>query len=251
MDVRSLSMALVVSTLGLSGTSAAQGNNNDQGLSPLAQQGFAISPVPKAKLTFNEENADLVGRGSYLVNAIGGCSGCHTFPAYLPPGDKAGSNPAAGDPFLGMPPQSASFGPLIANYNVSHYLAGGQCFGPFMARNLTPEVDVPAPFAGKPEGLTEAEFVTVMRTGADIHCDAEHEPSDPICALPPSTPLLQVMPWPTFHNMTDADLQAIYAYLTALPPAVACNTVADGCPAPGAPYAYANTADCPNPPPPQ
>jgi hypothetical protein len=53
--------------------------------------------------------------------------------------------------------------------------------------------------------------------------------------------------------MTDADLKAIYAYLTAIPPATACNTVADGCPgfsgaAAGTPnnYAYPNTADCPN-----
>jgi hypothetical protein len=247
MDVRSLLIALVLSTLALSGTSHAQDDD-------VAQQGFAISPVPKAQLT---NTANVVGRGSYLVNAIGGCSGCHTFPAYLPKGDLAGSNSAAGDPFLGTPPQSASFGPLMANYNVSHYLAGGQCFGPFMARNLTPEADVPAQFQGKPEGLTEAEFVKVMRTGADIHCDAQHEPSDPICALGPPTPLLQVMPWPTFHNMTDADLKAIYAYLTAIPPATACNTVANGCPGfsgtaqSSVSYVFPSTNSCPNPPPPQ
>jgi hypothetical protein len=42
---------------------------------------------------------------------------------------------------------------LIANLNVSHYLSGGQCFGPFIARNLTPDAN------GLPEGLTDAEFV--------------------------------------------------------------------------------------------
>jgi hypothetical protein len=52
----------------------------------------------------------------------------------------------------------------VANQNVSHYLAGGQCFGPFMTRNLTPDAN------GLPEGLTEAEFVRVMRTGEDVHC---------------------------------------------------------------------------------
>jgi hypothetical protein len=126
-----------------------------------------------------------------------------------------------------------------------------------MARNLTPEPSG-APFPGMPEGLTEAEFITVMRTGEDIHCENGHEPNDPICALGPDTPTLQVMPWPTYHSITDADLKAIYAYLTAIPTATACNTVTDGCPgfsgtAMSTPnsYAYPNTPDCPNPAPPQ
>jgi hypothetical protein len=34
-----------------------------------------------------------------------------------------------------------------------------------MARNLTPESN------GQPEALTEAEFIKVMRTGEDIHCE--------------------------------------------------------------------------------
>jgi hypothetical protein len=64
------------------------------------------------------------------------------------------------------------------------------------------------------------------------------------------------MPWPTFHSMTDLDLRAIYVYLTALPPANACNTVADGCPgfsgkaAKSSNYVYKNTPACPNPAPP-
>jgi hypothetical protein len=29
--------------------------------------------------------------------------------------------------------------------------------------------------------------------------------------------LLQVMPWPVFGQMTDRDLEAIYAYLTTIP----------------------------------
>lgn len=43
-----------------------------------------------------------------------------------------------------------------------------------MTRNLTPDLN------GLPEGLTEAEFIKVMRTGEDIHC--EKAPLDPICA---------------------------------------------------------------------
>ena len=207
------------------------------------EQGFAISPIPTSQLSLNGKDIQLVGYGSYLVNAMGDCSGCHSFPQYLVKGDTAGSNPAAGDPYQGIPSTQSVTGQLVANFNVKHYLAGGQCFGPFMARNLTPDAH------SLPEGLTEAEFVKVMRTGEDIHC--EKSPRDPICKLGPPTPVLQVMPWPTYHSMTDLDLKAIYTYLTALPAASACNTVADGCPASGAAYAYPNTLDCPNPAPPQ
>lgn len=245
MGVRVLSFALALSMVTLGGISNAQEDNS------LVQRGFDISPVPMAKLTFTGEDFAKVGLGSYLVNAMVDCAACHSFPQYLRKGGP-GSNPATGDPFEGTPSTQTISGPLVANHNVSHYLAGGQCFGPFMARNLTPEVG--GQFNGLPEGLTEAEFIRVMRTGEDIHC--EKEPLDPICALGPPTPVLQVMPWPTFHSMTDAQLGAIYAYLTALPPAVACNTVADGCPgfsgkaAFSRNYAFMSTDSCPNPPPP-
>jgi hypothetical protein len=221
----------------------------DESISPSqVQQGFDSSPIPKAQLSFPEAARAKVGMGSYLINAVGDCSGCHSFPQFLPKGGP-GSNPAASSPYDGVPSTQSLSGQLVANQNVSHYLAGGQCFGPFMARNLTPDA------SGLPEGLTEAEFIKALRTGEDIHC--EKFPADPICALGPPTPVLQVMPWPTYHSMTDADLSAIYAYLTAIPPAQACNTVADGCPgfsgaaAASANYAYPNTPDCPNPGPPQ
>jgi hypothetical protein len=247
--VRSLSFAFTLSTaVMICGISYADDKDDLISSSPV-RQGFEISPVPKAKLNFAGKDYFRVGLGSYLVNAVQDCGGCHSFPQFLEKGSTAGSNPAAGDPFEGTPSTQSVSRQLVANYNVSHYLAGGQCFGPFMARNLTPDA------TGRPQGLTEAEFIKVMRTGEDIHC--EKSPSDPICGLGPDTPVLQVMPWPAFHSMTDADLKAIYAYLTALPLAEACNTVADGCPgfsgaaANSADYAYPNTADCPNPAPPQ
>jgi hypothetical protein len=241
-----LSIALVLSLAFMINASVYADDEEN----PLVRQGFAISPVPKARLKFREENRERVGLGSFIVNAIGACGGCHSFPQYLEKGDTAGSNPAAGDPFKGSPStQPAGQHPLVANFNISHYLSGGRCFGPFMARNLTPDAN------GLPAGLTAAEFIKVMRTGEDIHC--EKLPSDPICGLGPNTPVLQVMPWPTYHNMTDEQLKSIYAYLKAIPLAGACNTVADGCPgfsgaaAKSASYVYPNTSDCPNPAPPQ
>jgi hypothetical protein len=142
------------------------------------RQGYQIAPVP---LTLRGLDRNLVGLGSYIVNAQGGCNDCHTNPSYAP----------GHDPFVGQP----------AQVNAAHYLAGGQQFGPFISRNLTPE-----PPSGLPAGLTREQFRQVLRTGIDL--DHEH---------PQFGPLLQVMPWPTYRQMTDRDIDAIYEYLRAIP----------------------------------
>jgi hypothetical protein len=140
-------------------------------------KGFLISPVP---VKLHARDRDLIGLGSYIVNSQGGCNDCHTNPSY-----KVG-----GDPFRGQPKQ----------VNAEHFLAGGQAFGPFTSRNLTPEAN------GLPAGLTFVQFREVMRTGVDF--DNAH---------PQISPLLQVMPWPTYQSMGDRDLMAIYEYLRAIP----------------------------------
>jgi hypothetical protein len=145
------------------------------------KQGFDIAPVP---LNLSHKNRSRVGLGSYLVNAVAGCSDCHTFPTYTP----------TGNPFNGQPKQ----------INTANYLAGGACFGPIISANITPDSN------GRPAGLTRDQFVTVMRTGQN--------PSDP------TGPPLQVMPWPDFQGMTTADLNAIYEYLRAIPSASPSNT---------------------------
>ncbi|HXW83710.1 MAG TPA: hypothetical protein VEJ86_04850 [Candidatus Binataceae bacterium] len=253
--VSKLAMACVVAGVALGGMARAQlaSSASSSKPDPIAasevQQGYDISPIPKSRLNLKGKNSDLVGLGSYLVNGVGDCSGCHTYPEYLATDDTAGSNPTAGDPFSGTPSSQGTSTQLTANFNVSHYMAGGQCFGPVMARNIAPDDD------GLPEGLTEDAFITAMRTGEDVHCEAS--PSDPICAIEPDAPVLQVMPWPTYHSMTTRELEAIYEYLTALPSANPCNTPADGCPgfsglaASSSSYAYANSDDCPNPAPAQ
>ena len=247
----------------------------------VIEQGFASSPIPKDKLKLAGKDRALVGLGSYLVNGAGDCNGCHSFPRFLRPGGTVpgangnltgnltyqGSNPKYGDPYLDPPDQSVTE-QLKANHNTAHFLAGGRCFGAFQARNLTPDA------SGHPRGLTEAEFIRMMRTGADVSCNKPNPPVyggafDGVCELPDppganvsyNPNVLQIMPWPTYHSMTDNDLKAIYAYLSALPTTTACNTAADGCAGfsglakslslkPGQ-YAYQNTDDCPNPPPPQ
>ena len=143
------------------------------------EQGLRIAPVP---LQLAGKNRSLVGLGSYLINASGGCNDCHTCPSFVP-----GHNP-----FMGQQP-------LI---NVDHYLAGGVPFGPFTSRNLTPEPDKDF----RPAGMTFDEFSLVIRTGIDL--DNAHPPIK----------LLQVMPWPYYSKLTDGDLRALYEYLSAIPP---------------------------------
>jgi len=251
---------------------------NDAISQSQVQQGLAASPIPPDKLNLKGKNPYLVALGSYLVNGAGDCNGCHTFPRFLRPGgtvpgtngnatgnlSNQGSDPRNGNPYLDQPDQTVN-GQLKANTNVKHFLAGGRCFGFFMSRNITPDD------SGKPRGLTEAEFIQVMRQGKDVSCSEGRNPPsyggvpDPVCSTPEgrgagvsfNPGVLQTMPWPTYHSMTDTDLKAIYAYLSALPQTTACNTVENGCAGffgqantPGSvvgqnSYAYANTDDCP------
>lgn len=99
-------------------------------------RGFAISPV---RLKYSRHNRDLVGLGSYIVNAEGGCNDCHTNPPYA----------AGGDPFKGEP----------TKINKAGYLAGGVAFGPIISANITPHKN------RRPNGLTYKEFRSIMRTG--------------------------------------------------------------------------------------
>ena len=126
------------------------------------------------------------------------------------------------------------------------YLSGGTNFGPvgtptgplgyagpnMITRNLTPDN------TGRPEGgHTLAEFKEILRNGTDfdhIHpiCTAAQlaqieATTDPNASLPVCIPatmgnsvdgdLLQIMPWPVHHNMTDHQIEAIYEYLSAIP----------------------------------
>jgi len=100
--------------------------------------GLRISPVP---LGLHGKNRALVGLGSYLVNAAGGCNDCHTRPSYAP----------GGDPYQGEP----------TRINADQYLTGGRQFGPITSRNITPDAH------GLPAGLTFEEFERALRAGRD------------------------------------------------------------------------------------
>jgi mono/diheme cytochrome c family protein len=100
--------------------------------------GYRINPV---ELRLRGKNLFLVGLGSYLVNAGGGCNDCHTHPSFAP----------GGDPFKGE----------TEIINTAQFLTGGRQFGPITSANITPDEN------GRPAGLTFEEFEHLLRTGRD------------------------------------------------------------------------------------
>ena len=201
----------------------------------LIQQGFAIAPVP---LNLAGRNRDLVGLGSYLVNAIGDCNGCHSSgapPLFLYP------YATGGNPYFNQPEK---IDPSVYLNGGTNFFTVGTPTGPngyagpnIITRNLTPDKN------GLPEGgHSLSEFKQILRTGIDfdhIHptCTAAqiaaiNAGATPIC-IPtgpivydakgdafnniPDGNLLQIMPWVTFSHLTDRHIEAIYEYLSAIP----------------------------------
>jgi cytochrome c553 len=160
---------------------------------------LALAPV---KLKYGDADSVKVARGSYIANVLGGCVSCHTFPTFEP----------GGDPFKGQPEK----------INAKNYLAGGKCFGPFKSPNITPDAK------GLPAGLSLAEFKESIRTGKMNAAEDKHEHE---AGGHHDDDLQQVMPWPELRNMSDQDLDALYAFLAALPHAEAANSK---CPPPRA-----------------
>jgi hypothetical protein len=201
---------VAVAAIGLVGilasSSTVQARDDDK--DSRIQKGFEIAPVP---LNFEGKDRDLVGLGSYLVNAVSDCNGCHT-----------AQNPTTGAPLEFLPTGNPFFG-LPKKVNTATYLSGGRDFGQIegpnsphiVSRNLTPDK------TGRAEGgRTFSEFLQIMQHGTDLdhahpNCSSTVKTN---CFTPPfDGDLLQVMPWYAFQDMTQKELQAMYEYLSAIP----------------------------------
>jgi hypothetical protein len=211
-----LEMAILLSLTLFGVPLKVQAQSPDDEEQELVQTGLRIAPVP---LNLSGKDRTLVGLGSFLVNAVGGCDECHT--NAQPPNFNysAGANP-----FFGQRP---------AKIDPTGYLAGGsdmgtvslppgppgQYSGPkIISRNLTPDK------TGQPAGgITLEQFMTIMRTGKDFDhqhptCTSTQPPTPANCLPAPADgDLLQVMPWPRFQYLTNHQLTAIYEYLSAIP----------------------------------
>ncbi len=159
---------------------------------------------------------DRVLRGRYLVET-GGCGDCHT-PLKM---GKNGPEPdltrlLSGHPqSLSMPPvPKLPDGPWLVVSSATNTAWAGP-WGVSFTANLTPDGET---------GLgrwTAKQFADTMRTGKHLGFGRE--------VLPP-------MPIPAYKNFNDADLDAIFAYLQAIPP------VRNRVPAPVPPAGAASSA---------
>jgi hypothetical protein len=188
------------------GIGVSQADDEDSGGEhSLVRIGYEVAPVP---LNTRGKDKDLVGLGSYIVNVVADCNGCHSVPrfSYAP-----GGNPY----FKGNQPKVV---------NPAIYLSGGNDFGALVpgtpnivSRNLTPDK------TGMPAGgRTWPEFRAILMTGVDLdhlhpNCSATVTTNCFGAMQPFNGDLLLVMPWPAFQSMTEHQMRAIYEYLSAIP----------------------------------
>ncbi|MBK9135918.1 MAG: c-type cytochrome [Betaproteobacteria bacterium] len=137
-------------------------------------------------------------RGKYIVSTAG-CHDCHT-PWHMGPSgpEPDMSRALSGHPEqLQMPPApSLPEGPWLVVTGATNTAFAGP-WGVSFTANLTPDADT---------GLgrwTLRDFVQTIRTGKRTGRGRD--------ILPP-------MPIPVYNNLTDADLEAVYAYLRTIPP---------------------------------
>ena len=190
-------------------------NNGAQDEKQMIRTGLAVAANTGIKLNMSNKDPDLVALGSFLVNVSGDCNGCHTADPSLE--YKAGHNP-----YL-LPGPNPPFFSGQKQINPATYLGGGSDFGSFgkgpdaeiISRNLTPDK------TGLPEGgNTLTDFMQIMRTGVDLdhaHPSCSATITNNCLDFPFNGALLQVMPWPSFQDMTDRQLTAIYTFLSAIP----------------------------------
>jgi hypothetical protein len=191
--------------------SAKNDNNAEQDEKMKIEIGFKVNPVT---LNTAGKDHDLLYLGSYIVNVTGDCNGCHS---------NGPSTEFVGNPALFQPPSHTAH--QVKQINPATFLGGGRDFGAFPAptsplhiysRNLTPDV------TGMAEGgHSYSDFVQIMRTGIDfdgVHPTCPTTTQTASCVpYPFDGSLLQIMRWPSFQDMTDRDLKAIYEYLSAVP----------------------------------
>ncbi len=165
-------------------------------------KGLQIAPVP---LNMVGLDPVLVGYGSYLVNAVGGCNDCHQ-------GNPQQQWANGSNPYFGQP---AKLNPSVYGRDFGQFPSSAANFPHIISRNITPDsTGLPA------GGMSLSQFTQVLRTGVDfdkMHPNCTGAPDGTCLPAPFVGTLLQIMPWPEFANMTDRDILAIYTYLSAVP----------------------------------
>ncbi|MCL4800273.1 MAG: c-type cytochrome [Burkholderiales bacterium] len=158
---------------------------------------LAGAPNPAAATDGAKSDAERIARGKYLVT-VAGCNDCHTPWKMGPNGPEPDmSRMLSGHPEqLDMPPApKLSQGPWLVTVGATNTAWSGP-WGVSFTANLTPDGETGL---GK---WTVRTFKDTIRTGRRMGRGR--------AILPP-------MPIPMYKNFTDADLEAIFAYLQSIP----------------------------------
>ena len=141
--------------------------------------------------------ADKAARGKYIVTTSG-CNDCHTpwkMGAAGPEPDM--SRMLSGHPQdMALPPAPKPVGPWLVSAAATNTAWSGP-WGVSFTANLTPDRDTGL---GK---WTQRNFTETIRTGRHMGR---------------GRPILPPMPIPMYKHFTDADLEAIFAFLQSIPP---------------------------------
>jgi len=145
-------------------------------------------------------NDEMIARGRYMVT-VSSCNDCHTPKIFGPQGMKLDSSRLLSGHTAGSPLPPIDTNALHPGYWL---LSGGDLtawvgpWGMTFTQNLTPDS------ATGIGAWTAENFVKSIRTGKHLGMDG-------------GRPIMPPMPWEMIRNMTDEDLNAIFAYLKSLP----------------------------------
>jgi mono/diheme cytochrome c family protein len=155
------------------------------------------APVASSATAQQETATDRLARGRYLVT-VAGCNDCHTPWHEGPNGPEPDmSRMLSGHPEdAELPPPPQPVGPWIGAASATNTAWSGP-WGVSFTANLTPD---PETGLGR---WTQRNFTETIRTGRH---------------LGRGRPVLPPMPIPMYKHFTDADLEAIFAYLQSIPP---------------------------------
>lgn len=156
------------------------------------------SPAEALTVAGDRPSTAVIERGKYLVT-VGGCNDCHTpfvMTEHGPAPDM--TRMLSGHPESAAMPQPPRLpdGPWLWVGGATNTAFAGP-WGVSFAFNLTPDENTGI------GSWTEDTFVKALRTGRHMGV---------------SRPILPPMPWQNYAQMTDEDLEAMYAYLRTVPP---------------------------------
>lgn len=137
---------------------------------------------PDAGVVTPDAGPNAAERGQYIMNVLGACTFCHT------PLRQDGTRDTD-RLFAGVD--------CFVDIDSPNFLDNGNGFGCISTRNLTPD-------ATGLKNATAAQIKDAFQNG--IRTDGKK--------------IAPIMPYWIFHNMTDADADAVVAYLRTLPPVV-------------------------------